>query len=73
MHRPPVRFLALLLSVATEPLASAASGPAGPPDYLDLVQGYAEAMIRDGRDTCGREHSPLFAAALDRRTMNNTP
>jgi hypothetical protein len=26
-------------------------------------------MIRDGRDTYGPEHSPLFAAALDRRTM----
>jgi hypothetical protein len=26
-------------------------------------------MVRDGRDGYGREHSPLFAAALDRKTM----
>jgi hypothetical protein len=45
--------------------------PAAPAreEYLPLVRAYADAMIRDGRDTCGRDHSPLFAAALDRRTM----
>jgi hypothetical protein len=26
-------------------------------------------MVKDGRDTYGKAHSPLFAAALDRRTM----
>lgn len=42
---------------------------AEPVDYLAHVRAYADAMIRDGRDTYGRDHSPLFAAALDRRTM----
>lgn len=39
------------------------------PDYLGIVKAYADAMIKDGRDTYGKEHSPLFASALDRRTM----
>ena len=38
------------------------------PDYLALVRGYADAMIERGRDTYGERHSPLFAAALDRKT-----
>ncbi len=37
--------------------------------YLAIVKAYANAMIEDGRDTYGSEHSPLFASALDRRTM----
>ena len=43
--------------------------PEKQPDYLAIVKAYANAMIRDGRDTYGTEHSPLFASALDRRTM----
>lgn len=39
------------------------------PGYLRLVRAYADAMIERGRDTCGGEHSPLFAAALDREKM----
>jgi len=39
------------------------------PDYLALVRAYADAMIEQGRDVYGEEHSPLFAAALDRATM----
>jgi hypothetical protein len=38
-------------------------------DYLGIVKAYADAMIEHGRDTYGKERSPLFAAALDRRTM----
>ena len=38
-------------------------------DYLAIVKWYADAMIKDGRDTYGPEHSPLFASALDRQTM----
>jgi len=30
---------------------------------------HADAMIRHGQDTYGRERSPLFAEALDRKTM----
>lgn len=36
---------------------------------LAIVIAYADAMIENGRDTYGREHSPLFASALDRSTM----
>ncbi len=36
---------------------------------LNIVQGYANAMIENGRDTYGEEQSPLFAAALDRSNM----
>jgi len=39
------------------------------PDYQAIVKAYADAMIKGGRDTYGKEHSPLFAAALNRKTM----
>ena len=39
------------------------------PDYLAIVKAYANAMITKGRDVYGSVHSPLFASALDRRTM----
>ena len=37
---------------------------------LDVVKFYADAMIENGRDVYGKEQSPLFAAAMDRSTMN---
>jgi hypothetical protein len=37
-------------------------------DYLEIVRDYADAMIAQGRDVYGKEHSPLFAEALDRTT-----
>ncbi len=43
------------------------------PDYLAVVRAYADAMIEHGRDRYGEEHSPLFAAALDRETMTLNP
>lgn len=42
---------------------------AAAPDYLAVVRAYADSMIREGRDAYGSVHSPLFAAALDRRTL----
>lgn len=39
------------------------------PDYLKKVGQYADAMILKGRDRYGKEHSPLFASALNRETM----
>jgi len=48
---------------------SAQRRPGKQRDYLTIVKAYANAMIEDGRDTYGTEHSPLFASALDRRTM----
>ena len=38
-------------------------------DYLTRVKAYADAMIKGGRDTYGAIHSPLFASALNRKTM----
>ena len=38
-------------------------------DYLKIVQAYADTMIERGRDTYGLQHSPLFAAALNRRRL----
>ena len=39
------------------------------PDYLAIVKAYANTMIEQGRDTYGQEHTPLFAAGLDRKTF----
>ena len=39
------------------------------PDFITVVEKYADAMIAHGRDTYGTEHSPLFASALIRETM----
>jgi hypothetical protein len=57
---------ALIAALAWMPTAARADES---PDYLALVRAYADAMIERGRDEYGREHSPLFAAALDRTTM----
>jgi hypothetical protein len=38
-------------------------------DYLSVARRYADAMIENGRDIYGTVHSPLFAAALDRKTL----
>ncbi|MBN1291302.1 MAG: hypothetical protein JXB48_05625 [Candidatus Latescibacteria bacterium] len=39
------------------------------PDYLKVIQDYADTMIEHGRDTYGSEHTPLFAVSLDRKTL----
>ncbi|MBM4039021.1 MAG: hypothetical protein FJ290_10965, partial [Planctomycetes bacterium] len=49
-------------------LAPAAAGEAAG-DWLKAVRAYADAMVEHGRDTYGAEHSPLFAEALDRKTL----
>jgi hypothetical protein len=38
-------------------------------DYLKVVTAYADTLIEHGRDTYGKVHSPLFAAALDRKQL----
>lgn len=38
-------------------------------DFLSIVKSYADAMIQNGRDTYGAEHSPLFASTLNRETL----
>ena len=62
-----VILAACLLFVNVTPTAQGQR--ANRPDYLSLVKAYADAMINDGRDTYGAKHSPLFASALNRRTM----
>jgi hypothetical protein len=37
--------------------------------FRKIVEDYANAMIKQGRDHYGKEHSPLFASALNRETM----
>ncbi|MEN8118290.1 MAG: hypothetical protein ABFS16_14990 [Bacteroidota bacterium] len=39
------------------------------PDYMKIVQVYADAMIAQGRDFYGTENTPLFASTLNRKTM----
>lgn len=39
------------------------------PDYLNIVTGYAQSMISEGRDNYGIEHNPLFASTMNRETM----
>ncbi len=61
--------LAILITLlGTAPQLQATEGRK--PDYLALVKAYAQAMIAQGRDSYGQEHSPLFAATLDRKTMS---
>ncbi len=72
MRRKTIQKLALTLAVVgVISLGQAAENAeaAEPPDYLKLVTEYADAMIQKGRDRYGKEHSPLFASALDRGTM----
>lgn len=41
--------------------------------YLKIVGSYADAMLEHGRDGYGSAHSPLFAAALDRKNLKLVP
>lgn len=38
-------------------------------DFLAIARNYADAMIAHGRDRYGDVHTPMFAAALSRETM----
>lgn len=60
---------------ATRPTTTSVSASGGEqtPDYLALVQRYADAMLESGRDHYGRESSPLFSGGLDRRTLEPGP
>jgi len=58
-----VLFFIFLLSLALSLPARAAS-----PDFLAVVQRYADVMIEDGRDRYGADDTPLFAVSLDRGT-----
>jgi len=57
-----------IVAVASVPVP-AAEEPQPKCGYLKIVRDYADAMIAHGRDVYGKEHSPLFVEALDRKTM----
>jgi len=61
------RVVTFLLAAACLARGGEAGAPGG--DWLAVVRAYADAMLSHGRDTYGAEHSPLFAEALDRKTM----
>ena len=44
-------------------------GQASEPDYGAAARDFADAMLAHGRDTYGAQHTPLFAATLDLRTL----
>ena len=56
------------VAVAAVP-ARATAEPPREHDYLQVVRSYADVMIAQGRDVYGEKHSPLFAEALDRRSV----
>ena len=62
-----VLLLGIVAAAATT--VSAADERRAERDYLQVVRGYADAMIAHGRDVYGDQQSPLFAEALDRKTM----
>jgi hypothetical protein len=62
------RLLGCVLTLAALAAVPGRAGAEGS-DYLKLVRDYADAMLEHGRDVYGTEHSPLFAEALDRKTM----
>lgn len=64
-----VAAITALLGSAQRVGADETSTAANAPGYFGAVKAYADAMLSKGRDTYGQEHSPLFAAALDRKTM----
>jgi hypothetical protein len=64
----PEAFTLIVLTAATALLA-AEPGARQQTRYLDAAKAYADAMLKEGRDTYGTEPSPLFAAALDRKTL----
>lgn len=68
IHQFGVLILVAVVSVIPR-LEAAETNATLRPDYLTIVKDYADAMIKEGRDTYGKEHSPLFAAALNRKTM----
>lgn len=62
-------FLQAAACGALASLAGGRAARAAAPDLGTRVRDYADAMILRGRDTCGAESSPLFAAAMDRTTF----
>lgn len=66
--RPPSSTLRIT-TITLLILASTLQGEEPLPDYLQTVKAYADTMLDHGRDTYGKEHTPLFAEELDQTTM----
>ena len=64
-----VTFLGAAMAAWLAPAAAAAEAKSDRRDYLGVVKAYADTLIKHGRDTYGKVQSPLFAAALDRKTL----
>src|SRR5690606_10919230 len=65
---PRVVLLALALALCLPPL-----GRAEEPDYLGIVQRYADAMLEHGTDRYGSQQTPLFASFLMRQDVPALP
>ena len=59
-------FVGLLVCCA---FAACLGGQAAEPDYGAAARDFADAMLAHGRDTYGAQHTPLFAATFDLRTL----
>ncbi len=58
----PVLSLVLMTGIGTT------AAERTPDEYLQIVVSYADAMLKDGRDTYGQLDTPLLATTLDRKT-----
>src|SRR5213594_3736646 len=61
--------LFLLLAARQAPGAEAPKAPVPQSPFIRVVYGYADAMLKNGRDNYGPQKSGLFLSALDRSTM----
>src|SRR5438034_11722925 len=72
-----LRFFALFVILATQHAPGAeAKAPVPQSPFIRVVYGYADAMLKSGRDNYGPEKTGLFLSALDRNALaplTNTP
>src|SRR5258706_6192880 len=64
-----MRTTCLLLLHVCVNVAFADPKPVPPSPYLPVIYRYAEAMLKNGRDTVGKEKTGLFLTSLDRKTL----
>ncbi len=70
-RQPTLRPLAVLVVIAAwhSPGADVPKAPVPQSPFIRVVYGYADAMLKSGRDNHGPQKSGLFLSALDRSTM----
>jgi hypothetical protein len=69
-NRGLIFVVALLMLFATVALGRAAPKPVPPSPYLGVAYRFADAMLKQGRDTQGRRKTGLLLSALDRTTLS---